>query len=294
MPFDKIVGVDWSGAIDPRPDGKVQVAEYDPANRTVRLVGPRRDPAGAWSRGDVFEYVQQQVALGTVLIGIDFAFAYPYCDRQAYFPVEPGSQQDFQPPQDFQQLWETVEQRCNGVNDLYGGPFYRGDGSPFTRYHRYPGCEGDRFENRHRLTDQEAGRLPGLNPTSVFHCIGPNQVGPGSISGMRLLHRIRDPNIACIWPFDVNGTPDRSTVVEIYPSLFLRHAENAGIQRAAGHINKQCEHFGANLQNPPRNPTNDQRDALVSAAGMGWFARQAPNWQVPACAATHEGWIFGV
>ena len=287
MPFDRFIGIDWSGALDPRR--KIQVAEYVPANdHTVRLVDRPRGPAAAWRRQDVFEYLQQQVRLGTALIGLDFAFAYPYCYRQAYFPGEPES------PPDPLQLWETVEQYCGGVGNLYGGPFYRDLASPFRRYHRYPGYEGDLFENRFRITEQEAQRRLDLNPTSIFDCIGPAQVGPGSVAGMRLLLRIHNETEACIWPFDVNAIPNRPTVVEIYPRLFLRHAQNADIAPTAGSINQLCAHFGANLQDPPGNPTGDKRDALVSAAGMGWFAHQALNRQVPPCPATFEGWIFGV
>ena len=285
MPFYKIVGIDWSGAKRPRQSIRIQVAEYTPADGTVQLARPPRDPAGAWSRKDVLEYVQQEVKSGTVLIGLDFDFAYPYCDEGAYFPCELES------PPDFQQLWETVEQLCDGVNNLYGGPFYRDDDSPFRKYHRYPDYEGDRYQIRYRITDQAAQQMR-LTPSSVFNCIGPATVGVGSMAGMRLLQRIRQlPNV-CIWPFDVNGPPDGSTVVEIYPRLFVSRAERAGIPPDPAHTYKECAHFGAKLQNPPAELTGDQRDALVSAAGMGWLARQELNWQVPACAATHEGWIF--
>ena len=288
MPFDKIVGIDWSGAMDECRYRQVQVAEYHPGKGTVHLVGPLRNPAAAWSRNDVLAYVQHEIRESKVLIGLDFAFAYPYCDRQAYFPVEPG------PPQDFQQLWDTVEQHCNGTNDLYGGPFFRGQDSSFREYFLYQTFTGNNYRERFRVTDQQARTDWNLNPSSPFKCVGPGQVGTGSVAGMRFLHNVRQATNASIWPFDVNGPPDRSTVVEIYPRLFLRLAQNAGVEPTANNTNQLCGHFGANLQNPPMNPTDDQRDALVSAAGMGWLVRQEPNWQVPACAATYEGWIFGV
>ena len=176
------------------------------------------------------------------------------------------------------------------VHNFHGTPFIA-DGSPFRRYHRIPGYQGDRFRPRHRITEQAAQPL-GLNPTSIFHCIGPATVGIGSMAGMRLLHHLH--RMVRIWPFDVNGPPEGSTVVEIYPRVFLQAAENAGIPRTPNRIGQQCAYFGANLQNPPVNPTGHQRDALVSAAGMGWLVRQGPRWQVPDCAATHEGWIFGI
>ena len=290
MPFAKIIAIDWSGAQAPRYNRKIQVAEYDPGNHTVRLAARPGNPPREWSRDDVLEYVQREVERSQVLIGFDFAFAYPFCDEGAYFPIPPGEQQNFQPPQGFQQLWATVEERCADVPNLYGTPFIA-DGSPFRRYHRIPGFLGDRFQPRHRITELAAQPL-GLNPTSIFHCIGPAAVGIGSMAGMRLLHQLH--GTVCIWPFDVNGPPEGSTVVEIYPRVFLRQSQNNNIEPTAGNINALCAYFGADLQHAPQDLTDDQRDALVSAAGMGWRVRQEPNWQVPDCAATYKGWIFGV
>ena len=293
MPFAKIIAIDWSGARTPRYNSKIQVAEYDPANQKVQLAARPGHPPREWSRDDVLAYVQREVGASQVLIGFDFAFAYPFCNRQAYFPVDQEVPEDCEQPEGFRHLWETVEERCDGVPNLYGTPFIA-DGSPFRRYHRVPGYLGCCFENRHRITEHTAQGLGlGLNPTSIFHCIGPAAVGIGSMAGMRLLHQLH--GVVCIWPFDVNGPPEGSTVVEIYPRLFLNQAQRAaGIGDDPGNIDALCAHFGANLQNPPVNPTGDQRDALVSAAGMGRLVQQGPNWRVPDCAATHEGWIFGV
>ena len=286
MPFDKIVGIDWSGALNEHLGGTIQVAEYDPQTGTARLAGPLQNPAAPWRRDDVLAYVQREVERSTVLVGLDFAFAYPYCDVGAYFPGENAS------PRGFQQLWATVEAHCVGVPNLYGRPFIS-DGSPFRRYHRVPGFLGDRYQIRHRMTEQQTRLGLGLNPTSIFHCIGPAAVGIGSMAGMRLLHQLH--GMVCIWPFNVNGPPEGSTVVEIYPRVFLTMAENAGIPRTLDRVRDQCAHFGTDLQNLPVNPTGHQRDALVSTAGMGWLVRQGTHWLAPDDrAATYEGWIFGI
>ena len=34
----------------------------------------------------MLRYVQRQIAKRRVLIGFDFAFGYPYCNENAYFP----------------------------------------------------------------------------------------------------------------------------------------------------------------------------------------------------------------
>ena len=64
----------------------IQVAEYVPATGIVRLV--HRKHGNRWNRTSVVAYVQQTVNAvdeGPVLIGFDFAFAYPYCEQGAYF-----------------------------------------------------------------------------------------------------------------------------------------------------------------------------------------------------------------
>ena len=286
MPFETIVGIDWSGAR--RPNLKIQVAEYKPVEQTVSLIYPDGNEAVPWTRVAVFNYVQQLVSKKTALIGLDFAFGHPFCTARTYFPDLEES------PPDNGALWEAVEGLCREADDLYGGPFYRGADSPFNQFYTYPYHQGRQDQELYRMTDLAAMENHGLNPCSVFRCIGPNQVGPGSISGMRFLWRVRNHTDLCIWPFDANGPPIRSTVVEIYPRFFLREAQLAGVQILANNLGEICARFGAHLEFPLQDPTNDMRDALVSASGMGWLAQQYQDWQVPACAAEYEGWIFGV
>lgn len=292
--FQKVVAIDWSGAANPVFTPAIQVAEYFPATGTVRLVRPQhRNP---WSRTDVVDYVQDEVNAyneGRVLIGFDFAFAYPYCDQddpnlRAYFP---GVNADAQ-PRNPRALWTAVEQRCHEVDNFYGAPFYANPESPYHQFYRHQANghvdTGARYERRFRITDNAAAEQAGHQPNSVFNCIGPANVGTGSVAGMRVLHELltrvqnRRMEPVSIWPFDPNGLPTQSAIVEIYPRLFLNHAGG-------------LDYFGAALQNVPAMLNNDQRDALVSAAGMGWFIQQGMiEWRVPdADAARLEGWIFG-
>ena len=246
------------------------------------------------------DYVQHTVNAvneGPVLIGFDFAFAYPYCDQGAYFPGVNA----VAPPQTPQALWATVEQQCNGIGNFYGASFFRNPASPYRPFYKYPKFEGPQYKPRFRMTDQAVGAQAGRNPASVFSCFGQNQVGTGSVAGMRVLHeflaRVQNGKMApiSIWPFDANGAPGQSTLVEIYPRLFLNHAEQGDNQPPASDLQALCGHFGAALQNPGQANTDDQRDALVSAAGMGWFTQRGQvALHVPADAAEQEGWIFGV
>ena len=292
--FQKIVAIDWSGAANPFSTPAIQVAEYFPATGILRLVHPQH--GNRWSRTDVVNYVQHAVNAyneGPVLIGFDFAFAYPYCDQdapnlRAYFP---GVNADAQ-PRNPRALWAEVEQWCQQVDNFYGAAFYANPDSPYHQFFRYQANRhvytGARYERRFRITDNAAAGQAGHQPNSVFNCIGPANVGTGSVAGMRVLHellaRVQDGRMesVSIWPFDPNGLPPQSAIVEIYPRLFLNHTMGGN-------------YFGAALQNVPPTPTPHKRDALVSAAGMGWFIQHGMiEWQLPdAEAARLEGWIFG-
>ena len=297
--FRKVLAIDWSGATEPiRGRDPIQVAEYVPATGIVRLV--RRKNGHRWNRTSVVDYVQQTVNAddeGPVLIGFDFAFAYPYCDQSAYFPGVDAAE----PPQSPQALWETVEQQCNGIGNFYGASFFRSLHSPYRQFYHYPNFTGDHYQPLLRITDNAAKAQAGRLPNSVFNCIGAADVGTGTVAGMRVLHefldRVRREEMGpiSIWPFDPIGAPAQSALVEIYPSLFVNHAGGGRNQPAEGNLPALCAHFGAELRDPPPEPTGDERDALVSAAGMGWFTQHGQvAWQVPACAAEYEGWIFGV
>ena len=256
-----------------------------------------QSPTGwnTWSREAVLRYVQREIAKRKVLIGLDFAFGYPYCNENAYFPGRDAS------PANVQNLWETVDEFCsaNGGGDFYGGKFYTDECAPFRCYYKYKGFEGDRYAPRLRVTDRRAIKPAGRRPSSVFTCDYAANVGTGSLAGMRFLHRLQqDPNVA-IWPFKTTDPPECSTVVEIYPRLFLNHAGKLRRNRQFPNtVRGLLRCFGATLADACEKWSDHERDALVSAAGMGWFAGQQETWKAPTCvctcAAMHEGWMFGL
>lgn len=296
MEFKKYIAIDWSGANNRRPTDAIQIAEYVPQTQHVSIVRScTQSPTGwnIWSREAVLHYVQREIKKGKVLIGFDFAFGYPYCDKDAYFPELDAS------PGNAPNLWETVDTFCRADADFYGGKFYRSGGSCFKRYYKYNGFEGDRYAPRLRITDRRARRSPRVDPFSVFSCYGQKNVGTGSLAGMRFLHRLQQDLNVDIWPFDMTDPPNRSTVVEIYPRFFLSHAEERHVnQPTPGTVRELLGIYGAILTDVCEKWSDHERDALVSAAGMGWFASQQETWKAPRCActcvATHEGWMFGV
>lgn len=191
MEFEKLVAVDWSGARN--PGRKIQVAECDPATNQVSLLNP---PQGInWTRRMIWKtFLEKNLDDGTVLIGFDFAFAYPYCDEQAYFPGHP------QTPGSVTSLWAKVDGICNHELGFYGGPFYLQSQALFAGYLLYQTYTGPKYRERFRQTD-ESCRDAGLHSiSSVFKCVGAT-VGAGSVAGMRLLHGIAWNEAAQIWPF---------------------------------------------------------------------------------------------
>lgn len=294
MAYDRYIAIDWSGGKE-RLNTGIQVAEFAPANRTVSLMpSPERGSSGIWCRAEVLKQLKCWVKENRVLIGFDFAFAYPYCDEGEYFPCQPGS------PINVRHLWNTVERICSTDGHFYGGRFY-GVGSQFRDFYRVRDQQNQPIEGchyqkkRYRATERKNIANGFRDPFSVFDCYGIGQVGTGSLAGMRFLRKVRKQTNARIWPFDqTNG--HRSTLVEIYPTLFRAHAgisDNDEPNDETREKFRDC--YGANLEYPRENwRSKDERDALVSAAGMAWFARQPETWQAPTLAAKYEGWIFGV
>ena len=93
----------------------------------------------------------------------------------------------------------------------------------------------------------------------------------GSLAGMRLLHRLRglDRDIR-LWPFD----PEPGGALTVVDAV--------------------CRHFGAVAGEIPGIRTEDEADALISAAALRLLQADPALWQQARRAgAAKEGWIFG-
>jgi hypothetical protein len=99
------------------------------------------------------------------------------------------------------------------------------------------GAAGDLFapgRGRMRVAEHAQAAM-GCAPTSNFNLVGAAQVGKGSLSGMRLLHRL--PREIAVWPID--PLPQRGkVVVEIYTTLA---AMAAGRRARASKIRSPAE-----------------------------------------------------
>jgi hypothetical protein len=289
MRFRRYVAIDWSGARD-RGRGLpgIQVAACGNGRSAPAIVSNPR--GGAWRRSDIVAWLSAAAGGdGPVLVGFDFAFAFPYCDDGSYLP---GVRLDEETPA---ALWRLVETLSGDAAELYGGGFARDPrfAGAFWRH----GPRPSDFDERHRRTEVSCRRQGGGAPETVFKLVGAKQVGLGSMAGMRVLARLRRQAAVSIWPFDRPDT--RCVCVEIFPRHFLLRA---GLGRRKAWTREDLD---TALRAYDCEPTviregdlgGDRTDALISAAALRRVATEDEAWRPPsmtACARDREGWIFGV
>src|SRR5205807_1581357 len=94
-------------------------------------------------------------------------------------------------------IWKRVELLCEGEDDLFAGPVWLSDSSPFRPfiYHHHSNHKGHLYCREH-FRKTEWSTSP--RPISIYHMVGA-QVGQGSFAGMRLLHALGSD--VSIWPF---------------------------------------------------------------------------------------------
>lgn len=285
LSFTDFIAIDWSGQAVERPRG-LAVAHARMGSAAPELVDRR------WSRADILEWLESLADSGTrALIGLDLSPAFPFEDEGAYFPGWDAS------PPDGPALWALVDRLSAGDPHLAATGFVR---HPDARRHfRQHGDCGDLFppgRGRFRVCEhgQEAMRL---SPYSCFNLVGASQVGKSSLTGMRVLHRLRGK--LGLWPFD--PVPDQGPVlVEIYTAL---PARLAGMRKGVSKIRDpetldgMLAAFGSAPHKPLPRYDDHATDAILSAAWLRVAAVQPELWSparlTPDLART-EGWTFGV
>ena len=278
--FDRFVAIDWSGARQKRLKG-IQVAVCRTGGAAPELLLP--DDGGFWSR-EAVAYLIPDLRDVPTLVGIDFAFAYAFADRGAYFPgLEDG-------PDEATGLWAFVEAHSGDAPDLYGGALYRDPGSPVGDHYWTGGPRPPGFLERRRVTELAASS--DAHPHPVFKVFSAANVGTGSLAGMRLLHRLHAR--VAVWPF---APPSRVTVAEIYPKLYVRKAgvKAEKLVEDPGRIDATLAAYGSAPYTGPDLDTEDKVDAVVSAAALRALSTVPAVWSAPAGQpeSRREGWIFG-
>ena len=211
--FDKFIGIDWSGAKGSKQGG-LQIAVAGPDNDAPKLISPNE--GNLWGRDDVFLWLSETIKSERALIGFDFAFGYPHHDLGCYFP---GMNKD---PAHIFGLWELIDKTCKEASNFYGGSFYKRKELPFHKYFLSPYGKGELYFPRKRITELFCKKVTAPHPTR--NCIGPANVGTGSLAGMRFLHKLKkslDKEIE-IWPFEKKR--GRSVAVEIFPRLYFKQS----------------------------------------------------------------------
>jgi len=247
-------------------------------------------------RYELVDWIIREANQRRILVGADFAFAYPYCDRSAYFPRHHNKS-----PESAAALWQAVDTICHDEPDFYGGPFYRTEDAPFSMYLLYQKYTGSEYDNnRHRLrTTEQVCKDMGTPPTCTFKCVGPDQVGSGSAAGMRVLHFLakNHSGTISIWPFD-SVSQSRSTLVEIFPRLFFAIAGRKPRKwKVNDTVNAVLKHFGSEpLIQDISKYSEDEIDAIVSAAALRELSSNPKFWHPQGLdmkTQRFEGWIFG-
>ncbi|HEY0598416.1 hypothetical protein [Sphingopyxis sp.] len=286
--FTHFAALDWSGARGLRQPGiALAVASGGEAPILVR-------PGHVWSRAEILAWLEAVAVSGDdILIGVDFSAAFAFVDEGAYFPEWTDS------PVDIPELWALVERLARNDPHYEPGGFLA---HPEARRHfrHGHGDVGDLFApgtGRLRVVEQHQRTTKQAASVSNFNLVGAAQVGKASLSGMRLLHRLRGR--IPLWPLD--PIPVRGPLlVEIYTSLAARAA---GIPAGRSKIRdgEALDTALAILGSPAtglRGPVSDHAsDALLAAAWLRAIASDTAYW-TPALLtdtlAKTEGWTFGI
>ena len=289
--FDHFLAIDWSGAAGERHKGIAMALTLLEGGAPV-LIDP---PARGWSRTEILEFLRDDLPPRT-LVGMDLGIALPFADCGAFFPRLDRS------PNTARELWEIIDITCEdeshcGANSFVDHP----DFAPYFR--RHGGREGDRFRDdptqggrgRLRVTEHAQAAM-GLKPYSNFNLVGAAQVGKSSLTGMRVLHGLKDR--LPVWPID--PLPDDGSVIcEIYTSLAAKEAGRAPGKskiRDFGELNDALEALDAQQVTGSGAIDDHSADALITAAWLRKVHREPERWSpndlTPEIAKT-EGWTFG-
>ncbi len=288
--FSHFMAIDWSGAAGPRQRG-IAVAVANASGGPPALIS-RKQP---WSREDVLCLLRDDLPEAT-LVGLDLGISLPYADCGAFFPGWSES------PPDAPSLWEMVDWICADDPHLAASSLV--DHPVASHYfRRHGGREGEHFRcddpshgrGRFRVTEMRQAAM-GCKPYSNFNLIGAAQVGKSSLTGMRVLNRLRGS--LPIWPVDPLPAAG-SVVVEIYTAVAAiaagRRASRTKMTDIAG-LNSALAVLGS----PPvegAGPIDDHRsDALLASAWMRKAALRTELWHprdMTVEIAQTEGWTFG-
>ena len=296
--FSAFLGVDWSGA-KAKSHAGLQLALAIPGNGVPLRVSPPFSKY--WSRQQVFDYLIETAenAKGKepVLVGVDFAFAHPFADKDSYFPGTDLS------PANVVSLWAMVDQVNADQPDLYGGAIFWH--ALFGDYYLAPPTYQARHYSSRRRVTEIAARAAGRSPSPTFKAVGADNVSTGSLAGMRLLHQLKQQLGAglSVWPFDAIVAGQTNLVlVEVFPSFYFYRLGMVPAKKAAADpvfLNQALKGYGSDgvpADFQAMGHDADEADAIIAAAALRHFST-ASSFHLSAdikVVAQREGWIYGV
>lgn len=288
--FGHFIAIDWSGARGSHHHGIAMAIAQTEGGPPVLVERER-----GWSREEVLAVLRDDLPDDS-LVGLDLGISLPFADAGTFFPDWDRS------PPDAKALWDLIDAICSDDPHLEATSFVSHPEA--SRYFRHSKEHvGDRFhlpdastrEGRFRLAEQ-AQRELGVRPVSNFNLVGAAQVGKASLTGMRMLNRLKDR--VSVWPID--PLPESGSVaVEIYTSIAARGG-GVGKNKTKLRTFEDLNSALARLGSPPVGgcgPIDDHSsDALVTAAWLRAVAHRPDYWKpsglTPEIART-EGWTFG-
>lgn len=289
--FTHYLAIDWSGAKGARQKG-IALSLADSAGGAPVLVDP---PKGGWAREEVLAILRDEIPRNT-LIGMDLAISLPLQDAGAFFPRWDHS------PTDAKALWALIDQICADDPNLECGSFVAHP--QLSEYFRHSKEHvGEHFhladartrEGRFRRAEL-AQRDQGVRPVSNFNLVGAAQVGKSSLTGMRMLHRLRGS--VSVWPID--PLPQAGPVlVEMYTSIAARGGGMGGARtklRSYEELNEALAQLGSPPVTGSGTVDDHSSDALVTAAWLRAVGPRPAYWTPKGLTseiARTEGWTFG-
>ncbi len=284
--FETYVVIDWSGQNIARPKG-LAVAYASEGDTAPSLLSPEE----RWSRQSILNWLLEHAKAGTnMLIGVDLSPALPFVDHGEYFPGWSDS------PKDAPSLWQLVDRLAEPDKHLAVNSFL--NHPDVYRHFRHHDGLGDLFEGgAGRLRQCErAQKAMGFLPSSCMNLVGAAQVGKSSLTGMRVLNKLRGH--IPVWPFDPIEEIGPA-IVEIYTSIAARAG---GVPRGRSKVydpvvlDTVLDELGSAPHAKLGEYTDHATDALITAAWLRNAAKDPKNWR-PAGLTEHisrtEGWTFG-
>jgi hypothetical protein len=282
--FDTFIAIDWSGAT--KQYSGIAVAACDSGRSTPKLIRPLAAPR--WTRSTVADWLCGKLAgRRRLLIGLDFAFGFPFADGGYLGGNAPLVRSVFD-------LWKLIDSEspdpdfgCDSFisNPAYSSLFWKAGPTPLH------------WIEHKRRTEYACAERTRTRPETVYKLLGSKQVGKASLTGMRVLHHIRSVKVGDVafWPFEKVRT---SAMVEIYPTLFRKRSTGSSAKlRSSRDLNQALTVFGCNAISHSRNLSDHETDALISAAGLRTIAQSPTTWShrdLSSSRVQREGWIFGV